>query len=268
MTKAFEQLIAGLENIKVEPDGRIAVITMNRPKALNALNNQTLAELDAIVAGLEQEREIYGVILTGEGKGFVAGADISQMQAYKAEEGRNYAAYAQGVFNRLEALEKPVIAAVNGYALGGGCELSMSCDIRIASERAVFGQPEVKLGVIACFGGTQRLPRLVGAGIAKELMYTGRNVSAAEAKEIGLVNKVVSHESLLEETKAMMHAILAMAPMAVRYTKVSINQGAGMDLKNALELEKNIAAITFGTEDKQEGMDAFLEKRAPSFQNR
>jgi Enoyl-CoA hydratase/carnithine racemase len=268
MTEAFEQVIAKLENIKVELDGRIAVVTMNRPKALNALNNRTLEELDAIVAGLEQESEIYGVIITGEGKGFVAGADISQMQAYKVEEGRSYAAYAQGVFNRLEALEKPVIAAVNGYALGGGCELSMSCDIRIASEKAVFGQPEVKLGVVACFGGTQRLPRLVGAGIAKELMYAGRSVDAAEAKAIGLANKVVPHESLLEEAKGMMNTILGMAPMAVRYTKVSINQGANMDLKSALELEKNVAAITFGTADKQEGMDAFLEKRAPSFQNR
>jgi len=257
-----------LSNIKLELDGCVAILTMNRPKALNALNDQTLCELELIFHWIKDQKDILGVIITGEGKGFVAGADIVQMQPYGCEEGRNYAAHAQEVFNQIEGLEKPVIAAVNGYALGGGCELSMACDIRIASEKAVFGQPEVKLGVIPCFGGTQRLPRLVGTGIAKELIFTGRQLRAEEAKEIGLVNKVVPHDSLLTEAKAMMAVITGMAPMAVRYAKTAVNKGMDLDLRNGLELEKEIAAITFGTADKQEGMDAFLEKRAPSFQNR
>ena len=162
MSETFQQVAERLTNIRAELDGAIAILTMNRPKALNALNDQTLEELDRIFTCLEREESILGVIITGEGKGFVAGADISQMQSYKSEEGRNYANRAQALFNKIEALEKPVIAAVNGYALGGGCELSMSCDIRIASEKAVFGQPEANLGVIPCFGGTQRLPRPSG----------------------------------------------------------------------------------------------------------
>lgn len=268
MREAFEQIASGLENIRAEAEGGVAILTMNRPKALNALNDQTLAELGQLVDCLEASPDLLGVIITGEGKGFVAGADIAQMCAYGVEEGRDYANRAQALFSRIENLEKPVIAAVNGYALGGGCELAMSCDIRIASDRAVFGQPEAKLGVIPCFGGTQRLPRLVGAGIAKELIFTGRQVKAEEAKEMGLVNKVVPAEALMETAKAMMAEITAMAPMAVRYAKVAINRGMDVDLRNGLELEKDIAAITFGTRDKQEGMEAFLEKRPPAFCNR
>ena len=240
---------------------------MNRPKALNALNDQTLQELDSIFTFLEGDKEVLGVIITGEGKGFVAGADISQMQSYKSEEGRNYANRAQSLFNKIEGLEQPVIAAVNGYALGGGCELSMSCDFRIASEKAVFGQPEANLGVIPCFGGTQRLPRLIGTGRAKELIYTGRQVKADEALSIGLVNQVVTPEELLNEAKKVMLTILEKAPIAIRMSKVAINRGMDVDLRAGLELEKDLAAITFGTKDKQEGMDAFLEKRAPKFVN-
>lgn len=267
MSEKLQKLAAGLENVKVGVQDGIALVTMNRPKALNALSSATLGELDAVFACLEAERDVFGVIITGEGKAFVAGADISQMQPYQSEEGRNYAGFAQGVFNRIESLEKPVIAAVNGYALGGGCELSMSCDIRIASEKAIFGQPEAKLGVIPCFGGTQRLPRLIGTGRAKELIYTGRQVKAEEALAMGLVNKVVPHEALLDEAMAMMRQILSMAPLAVRYAKVAVNRGIEVDLRTALELEKDICAITFGSQDKQEGMNAFLEKRAPVFRN-
>lgn len=268
MREGLEKVMTEVENIRVQRDGNIVVVTMARPKALNALNDQTLEELDRVFTCLEEDREILGVIITGEGKGFVAGADISQMQSYKTEEGRAYADRAQTLFNKIEALEKPVIAAVNGYALGGGCELAMSCDIRIASEKAIFGQPEANLGVIPCFGGTQRLPRLVGTGIAKELIYTGRQVKADEAKAIGLVNKVVPAEALLDEAKAMLSVITAKAPMAVRYAKVAINRGMDVDLRAGLELEKDLAAITFGTEDKQEGMDAFLAKRSAEFHNR
>lgn len=257
-----------LENIKVEVDGAVVIVTMNRPKALNALNNQTLDELNDIIDYIKAEEEILGVIITGEGKAFVAGADISQMRPYKAEEGRSYAEYAQGTFNKIEAVGKPVIAAVNGYALGGGCELAMSCDIRIASDKAVFGQPEVNLGVIPCFGGTQRLPRLIGSGRAKELIFTGRNVKAEEALSIGLVNKVVAAEELLSEARAMMDLIIQKAPMAVRYSKIAVNKGLDLDLSNALELEKDLAALTFASEDKDEGMGAFLEKRPPKFMNK
>lgn len=257
-----------LENIRVNIEGVVAIVTMNRPKALNALNNQTLDELNSIIDSISADEEILGVIITGEGKAFVAGADISQMKLYKAEEGRNYAEYAQNTFNKIEALGKPVIAAVNGYALGGGCELSMSCDIRIASEKAIFGQPEVNLGVIPCFGGTQRLPRLIGSGRAKELIFTGRMVKADEALAMGLVNKVVPADELLNEAKGMMDGIMVKAPMAVRYCKIAINKGLDLDLNNALELEKDLAALTFASEDKDEGMAAFLEKRDAKFINK
>ena len=165
-------------SVRAEQDGKIAVLTMNRPKALNALNDQTLEELDRIFTCVEADPEILGVIITGEGKGFVAGADISQMQSYKSEEGRNYANRAQTLFNKIEALEKPVIAAVNGYALGGGCELAMACDLRVASTRAKFGLPEVGLGIFPAGGGTQRLPHLVGDTWAKELIFTGSAIDA------------------------------------------------------------------------------------------
>ncbi len=268
MGKTYQDLTAGLENIRLEVADGTAVITMNRPKALNALNDRTLAELDEIFTYLAEDDAVMGVILTGEGKGFVAGADISQMHDYGSMEGRAYAQRAQTLFNKIEGFCKPVIAAVNGYALGGGCELAMACDIRIASERAAFGQPEANLGVIPCFGGTQRLPRLVGAGIAKELIYTGRQVKAEEAKQIGLVNKVVPAESLLDEARAMMAVIIGKAPIAIRLAKTAIDRGLDTDLVSGLELEKDLAAIAFGTEDKQEGMNAFLEKRQPTFHNK
>lgn len=268
MCETCKALADSLENTRLEVEGAIAIVTMDRPKALNALSDKTLNELDRIFTYLAGADEILGIILTGEGKGFVAGADISQMQPYGPSEGRAYADRAQTLFNKIEGIEKPVIAAVNGYALGGGCELAMSCDIRIASEKAVFGQPEANLGVIPCFGGTQRLPRLVGTGIAKELIYTGRQVKAAEAKEIGLVNQVVPADALLDAAKDMMNAITGKAPIAIRYSKVAINRGMDVDLRAGLELEKDLAALTFGTEDKQEGMDAFLAKRPAVFKNR
>ncbi|SKC35890.1 enoyl-CoA hydratase-related protein [Maledivibacter halophilus] len=257
-----------LKNIKLQVEGSVAIITMNRPKALNALNNETLDELNTIIDGISEDKEILGAIITGSGKGFVAGADIVQMKPYKAEEGRNYAEYAQNIFNKIESLGKPVIAAVNGYALGGGCELALSCDLRIASEKAVFGQPEANLGVIPCFGGTQRLPRLIGSGRAKDLIFTGRMVKANEAFSMGLVNKVVPADELLNEAKNIMTTIISKAPMAIKYSKISINKGADLDLSNALELEKDLAALTFASEDKDEGMKAFLEKRDPKFINK
>lgn len=253
------------ENIEVTIEDNIGFIKMNRPKAMNALNSKTLTELENVIGLFEKTDEVKGIIITGEGRAFVAGADIVEMKDYGSVEGRSYANFAQEVFNKVESIEKPVIAAVNGFALGGGCELAMSCDIRIASEKAVFGQPEVKLGLIPCFGGTQRLPRLVGEGRAKEIIYTCRNVKADEAFTIGLVNKVVSPEELLNEAKAMLQGILKMSPLAISYSKVAINKGKDMDLKNALELEKDLAAIAFGSDQKEEGISAFLEKREPNF---
>ncbi len=268
MSEKFLDVAKTTENVKGEMDGKIAILTMNRPKAMNALNDQTLGELDAFFTAIAEDEDVYGVIITGSGKAFVAGADISQMKDYGSAEGRKYADRAQTLFSKIETIEKPVIAAVNGYALGGGCELSMSCDIRIASEKAVFGQPEANLGLIPCFGGTQRLSRLVGTGIAKELIYTCRNVKAEEAKAIGLVNKVVATEALLEEAKSMMTLILSKAPKAIAYAKVAINRGVDVDIRAGLEIEKDAAAIVFGTEDKMEGCHAFLEKRPAVFKNK
>ncbi|MDK2867352.1 MAG: enoyl-CoA hydratase [Clostridiales bacterium] len=256
------------QNIIFEVEDGIAVITMNRPKALNALNNETLYELTDAVAYCAKTAEVKGLIITGAGKAFVAGADIVQMKDYGSEQGRDYAGFAQDVFNKIEALEKPVIAAVNGYALGGGCELSMACDIRIAGERAVFGQPEVNLGIIPCFGGTQRLSRLVGAGKAKELIFTTDYIKAEEAEKIGLANKVVAQDTLLDEAKAMMKKILSKAPLAIKYGKVAINKGLDLDLKNALELEKDLVGLCFATDYQKEGMAAFVEKRDATFSSK
>lgn len=261
----FQELANKLCNIKIELENHVLLITMNRPKAMNALNNETLDELQEITGFIKNCADVHGVIITGAGKGFVAGADIVQMQPYNSEDGRSYAGYAQDTFNRIEALEKPVIAAVNGYALGGGCELALSCDMRIASEAAQFGQPEVTLGIMPCFGGTQRLPRLVGTGVAKEMIYTGKFVTAQEAYRIGLVNSVVPAEELLGAALEMMSKILKVSPIGVKYAKISINRGADLDLMNALELEKDLVGLCFATEDKERGMEAFVNKEKPCF---
>lgn len=261
----FIEAASTAEYIRGYVDGEIAVLTMNRPKALNALNNQTLDELELLFDSIEEDSSILGVIITGEGRAFVAGADIAQMSGYGVKEGRLYSDRAQKLFNKIENIEKPVIAAVNGFALGGGCELAMSCDIRIASDKAIFGQPETNLGLMPCFGGTQRLPRLVGAGIAKEIIYTCRQVRAEEAVNIGLANKLVDESELMAEAKAMMEMILSRSPVAIGYCKTAINHGLDTDIRNGLEIEKECWAVVFGTEDKKEGISAFLEKRAPQF---
>jgi enoyl-CoA hydratase len=253
------------ENLLLEKSGNSAVITMNRPKALNALNNDTLKELDAALTEIKEDAGIKGAVITGSGKAFVAGADIAQMADNTSEQARAYMEFAQEVFNRIELMGKPFIAAVNGYALGGGCELSMACDLRIASENAVFGQPEVNLGLIPGFGGSQRLPRLIGLGVARELIYTGRNVKADEAKALGLVNKVVPAESLLQEALDMMKVITAKSGIAIRYAKIAINRGLDTDIYKAMELEKDLIALCFATEDQKEGCRAFLEKRPARF---
>ena len=269
MSEAIKKLAESLENTKVEQDGAIVVITMNRPKALNALNDQTLGELDRIFSCIETEAEVLGVIITGEGKGFVAGADISQMNGYGAEEGRNYANRAQTLFNKIEGLEKPVIAAVNGYALGGGCELSMSCDIRICADTAVFGQPEAGLGITPGFGGTQRLARLVGPGMAKQLIYTAKNIKADEALRIGLVNSIYPAQELQPAAEKLAGTIAKNAPIAVRACKKAINDGLQVDMDRAVTIEEKLFGSCFETADQKEGMGAFLEKRKHEpYQNR
>lgn len=258
-----------LKNIILEKEENLAIVTINRPKALNALNSETLKDLDVVLEDLEKDNNIYCVILTGAGeKAFVAGADISEMKDLSEEEGKEFGLLGNKVFRRLEKLDKPVIAAISGFALGGGCELAMACDIRIASEKAKFAQPEAGLGITPGFGGTQRLPRLVGEGKAKELIYTCAIVKAEEALRIGLVNKVVSLESLMDEARAMAKTIIANAPIAVKLCKDAINRGMQVDIDKAVEIEARDFGKCFSTEDQKEGMTAFIEKRAKNFSNK
>ena len=240
----------------------IALLTINRPKSLNALNSETLAELNTCLAELENNEEVKVVILTGSGeKSFVAGADISEMVNATPAEGRKMGLLAKEAFGRLENMPQVTIAAVNGFALGGGCEISMSCDIRVASENAKFAQPECGLGILPGFGGTQRLPRLVGKGRAKELIFTCDMISADEAFRMGLANHVVPQAELIDYCKAMAGRIMKNGPYAVSLAKQAINTGMDTDLDSGLKLEANLFGLSFSTADKKEGMTAFLEKR-------
>ena len=258
-----------LKNVLLEKEGNVAIVTMNRPKALNALNSETLKELDNVIEALEKDNEIYAVVLTGAGeKAFVAGADISEMKDLNEEQGKEFGLLGNKVFRRLENLDKPVIAAINGFALGGGCELAMACDIRIASVKAKFGQPEAGLGITPGFGGTQRLPRIVGLGKAKELIYTCDIIKADEALRIGLVNKVVEVEALLDEAKAMAKKIAINAPIAVKLCKDAINRGMQVNIDDAIVIEASDFGKCFSTEDQKEGMTAFVERREKNFQNK
>ncbi len=257
------------ENILLEREGAVAVITVNRPKALNALNADTLKELDRAFDELGADKSLSAVIITGAGeKAFVAGADIAFMKDLNPVEARNFALLGQAVLNKIENLPQPVIAAVNGFALGGGCELAMACDIRLASENARFGQPEVNLGVPPGFAGTQRLPRLVGKGRAKELLYTGDMISADEAYRIGLVNKVYPAAELLPAAKALAEKIGSKGPVAIRLTKSAVNQGLEMDAARGMAYEAEVFGLSFATEDQKEGMGAFLEKRKAEFKGK
>jgi enoyl-CoA hydratase len=253
-------------NLLFEKADGIGIVTVNRPKALNALNAATVKELDQMADQLAKDDEVQVVIITGGGeKAFVAGADITEMRPMSAIAGRTWAKLAQAVFNKIENLPKPVIAAVNGFALGGGNELAMACDIRIASEKAKFGQPEVSLGIPPGFAGTQRLPRLVGKGRAKELLFTGDMIDAAEAYRIGLANKVVAPEELMDAAKAMAKKIMSRAPLAVQICKSAVNEGLDVDLESGVAYEAEVFGLCFATDDQKEGMAAFVEKRKPNF---
>ena len=250
-----------MEFITYEVEGQIGIITINRPKALNALNSAVLDELDKTLDAVDQEA-IRCLILTGAGeKSFVAGADIGEMSTLTKAEGEAFGKKGNDVFRKLETFPIPVIAAVNGFALGGGCEISMSCDIRICSENAVFGQPEVGLGITPGFGGTQRLARIVGTGKAKEMIYGARNIKAEEAYRIGLVNNVYPAEVLMPAAKKLASTIARNAPIAVRNCKRAINEGIQVDMDQAIVIEEKLFGSCFETCDQKEGMNAFLEKR-------
>src|SRR5271168_2134865 len=258
-----------LANVRYEKKGPIAYVTVNRPKVLNALNTPTWTDLHTAFEDVKKDASVRGVILTGAGdKAFIAGADISELanvDAYDAEESSRFG---QGVLDLIENLGKPVIAAINGFALGGGCETAMACTIRIAVEHARFGQPEVKLGLLPGGGGTQRLPRLVGKGRALQLNLTGETISAQEAYRIGLVNEVVPVADLIARAEAILKQILANAPIAVRYSLEAVNKGLETSQAEGLALEASFFGICAATDDKKEGTSAFLEKRAAQFLGR
>ena len=253
----------------LEKQDGIGTLTINRPEALNALNSRVLSELNDIIGEIENDDEISVLILTGTGKAFVAGADIGEMKNLSAVEGKRFGDLGNTVFRRIENMKKPVIAAVNGFALGGGCELCMSCDLRVASEKAKFGQPETGLGITPGFGGTQRLPRIVGAAKAKELIYTAKTITAQEALEIGLVNQVAAPEELMNAARAMAAQIAKNAQVAVRQSKRAINMGLQADIATGLAYEGEAFGLCFSTEDQKNAMTAFVEKRKPDpFKNK
>ena len=255
--------------VNIERRGHVGVLTIDRQEALNALNRAVLSDLDRAIDEMAADAEIYAIILTGAGRAFVAGADISAMLDYTVVDGQSFSAFGNAVFLKLERLSKPVIAAVNGFALGGGCELCMACDIRLSSTKAKFGQPEVGLGITPGFGGTQRLPRIVGTSRAMELVLTGKVISASEARDMGLVSEVYSPEELLDKALELANAICVNAQIAVQASKRCIRRGMQTDIDTALALESEAFGVTCGTEDKREGMGAFLEKRTEKhFQNR
>jgi len=255
-----------LENILYNVENGVAVVTFNRPKVLNALNNQTIEELATIVEDLQKNKAVKGVIITGSGeKAFISGADINELSAIDSLQGKAFARKGQKVYLALENLGKPVIAAVNGYALGGGCELAMACHIRLASENAVFGQPEVNLGIIPGYGGTQRLPRLIGKGPALEIILSGKMISAQEALRLGLVNRVVPADQLMEEAKTLLATILSRGPLAVKYALEAVNHGLNMNIEEAMDYEASLFGLLCATEDMKEGTKAFVEKRHPEF---
>ncbi|MEN6389393.1 MAG: short-chain-enoyl-CoA hydratase [Syntrophomonas sp.] len=253
-------------NVLLEKRNHIAVLTINRPKALNALNQHTLIDIKAAVEEVRDDNEVSVLILTGAGeKAFVAGADITFMVEMTAMQARAFGQLGGEVTNLIESMPKPVIAAINGFCLGGGCELAMSADFRICSDKSKFGQPEVGLGVTPGFGGTQRLPRLVGLGMAKQLLYTGETIGAEEALRIGLVNKVTTYEQLMDEAMNIARMIASRGQLAVQLCKDAVNHGMQVDIGQAMAFEADIFGLCFATQDQKEGMSAFVDKRKAEF---
>lgn len=257
------------ENILFERDGAVGILKVNRPKSLNALNPATVKEISACIDEVRQDPSLRCLIVTGEGdRAFVAGADISAMVNMTALEGHAFSEHGLGVLRKLETLPIPVIAAVNGFALGGGTELALACDLIIAADKAKFGQPEINLGIIPGFGGTQRLARRIGLPRARELIYSGDTIDAETAARYGIANKVVPLADLMNEAKALAQKLATKPPIALQQAKAAINAGIDMDLDNGSRFENQAFALTFATEDKKEGMTAFLEKRAAQFTGR
>jgi len=257
------------KNLLEEVDNYIAVVTINRPEKMNALNNKTIEELDIAFTQLNNDENVYVIILTGSGeKAFVAGADISELNKLNEQTAKMFSEKGQKVFRKIEKMEKPVIAAVNGYALGGGCEISLACNIRLASDNAVFGQPEVNLGIIPGYGGTQRLTRLINSGRAAEYILTGDMINAEEALKIGLVNKVFKQNELLDKAKEMAKKICSKGQFAVRMAMKSINIVDEVSGSEGQNYEAGVFALCCGTDDFKEGTSAFLEKRKPQFKNK
>jgi enoyl-CoA hydratase len=255
-----------VENLLVERDGAVALVTINRPKVLNALNSQTIDELRRVMEDLQQDAGVHAIVITGAGeKSFVAGADINELAALSPAEGQRHARAGQAVFDQIEGLGKPVIAAINGFALGGGCELAMACTLRVAADTARLGQPEINLGIMPGYAGSQRLPRLVGQGVALEILLTGEMISATRAYEIGLVNRVVPAADLLSEARKLAAALASKAPIAARYIIQAVNSGRDMSQADAQFLEATLFGLIASTSDMKEGTRAFLEKRAPSW---
>ena len=258
-----------LETLLVERDGAVAVVTINRPKVLNALNTQTISELERVMREIQQDEAVRAVVLTGAGeKSFVAGADINELAVLTPAQGQQHGRRGQSVFDLIEHLGKPVVAAINGFALGGGCELAMACTLRVAADSARFGQPEINLGIIPGYAGSQRLPRLVGKGRALEILLTGDMVNATRAYEIGLVNRVVPAADLLSEAKKLAATLASKAPLATRYIIEAVNHGSEMPLAEAQHLEGTLFGLVASTDDMKEGTKAFLEKRQPSWHGR
>lgn len=258
-----------LENLLVDRDARVVVLTLNRPSVLNALNSATIDDLGRAIAECRQDRSVSAVIITGAGtKAFAAGADIRELASLTAADALEQSRRGQRVFDLIENLGKPVIAAINGFALGGGCELAMSCTLRIAADHAMLGQPEVTLGLIPGYAGTQRLPRLVGRGVALDLLLTGRQIAAEEASRIGLVNRVVPAAELMHEARALGADLAARAPLATRYLLDAVHHGMAMPFEQAQAHEAALFGLVFATADMREGTAAFLEKRKPQFTGR
>lgn len=256
------------KNLIITKEDDVAILSINRPKALNALNTELLEELDKAIDQLKDDEEVFVIIISGEGKAFVAGADIGEMRDMSPEEAREFGKLGSGIYRKIELMDKVVIAAVNGFALGGGCELALSCDIILAGEKAKFGQPEVGLGICPGFASTQRLSKIVGVKKAKELIFTADIIGAEEANRIGLVNHVIAQEDLMTKAKEMAKNIASKGHIAVSYSKSAINRGIGTDMDTGNAIEIDLFALCFANEDQKEGMTAFLEKRKAEFKNK
>ncbi|MCQ4636895.1 enoyl-CoA hydratase-related protein [Anaerovorax odorimutans] len=257
-----------MKYIKREQRKSIEILSINKPEVLNALDGEVLSELEEAVDAIAENTEARALIITGEGRAFAAGADIAAQSVLDTQGGRRWGQKGSAIFRKIELLEIPTIAAVNGFALGGGCELALSCDLILASEKAKFGQPEVGLGITPGFSGTQRLPRRIGVGKAKEMIFTGEIVRAEEAERIGLANKVIPAEKLMEEAVLLAEKMIGNGPIAVKYSKAAIDRGLDVDIDTGIRIENELFAMCFATEDQKEGMKAFLEKRNAEFVNK